>query len=139
MVALVICCATVITGFCCLELNPRAIACANWKSTLKTSLGEYYKLRLKCISLWPFSFCMILDLVSRLVAHPMMGFIDVPKPEKMVEMNSGAFFTLLKVILCGLFQFIYFFLQNYCKDFLFHSLQHSVFHIWIDCINMNSL
>lgn len=35
---------------------------------------------------------MIIDLVSKLVAHPIMGFIGIPKPEKMVEINSGAFF-----------------------------------------------
>ena len=93
MVALIIFCATVITGFCCLDLDPRAIACANWKLTQKTSLCEYYKLKLKSISLWSFSFlfffCMIIDLVSRLVAHPMLGFIGILKPEKMVEIKVG--------------------------------------------------
>ena len=39
-----------------------------------------------------FFFCMIIDLVSKLVAHPMMEFIGIPKPEKMVEINSGEFF-----------------------------------------------
>lgn len=84
----------------------------------KTSLCEYYKLRLAFTSLY-FLFVLILDSVSGLVAHPMMGFIGIPKPEKIIEMTSGEFFTLLKVILCGLFQFTYFFSRITVKVFYF--------------------
>lgn len=139
MVVLIIYCTTLVTGWCRTCLGPRAIVCADWKSTQKTSLRDYYKLRLNSISLWSFSFCTDTRFSIHSSSPSSDGFVGIPKPEKMAEMNSGAFFTFLKVTLCGLFQFIYFFLQNYCKGFLFHSLQHSVFHIWIDCINMNSL
>lgn len=42
-----------------------------------------------------FLFVLILDSVSSLVAHLMMGFFGILKPEKIIEMNSGEFFFLL--------------------------------------------
>lgn len=128
--------AVVLTSCLWIDFGPRTAACAYWKSSQK--IFRWLLLRFIPILIILF-FALILNSLPSLAATQWWDCRHLLNLKRYIKMNAGAFCTLLKVILCFLLQFIYFFLQNYCKGFLFHSLQHSVFHIWIDCINMNSL
>lgn len=132
MVALTFYCVTGVIGCCGIYLDPRATTCAQdfFMWILQTETCFYFSL---------FPFCIDIRFSIRFSSPSDDGVYRHPETWKNYWDDLRGIFYFAESNSVWLISIYVLFLQNYCKGFLFHSLQHSVFHIWIDRINMNSL